>query len=208
MSATTFGMPGAKAWAAAQVLAAALRAQLTEPVTRRRWRRKPSECPWWCAADHRCTARLRYPSGEHRSHPLTWRTPYGVLIATRVQTLGGTPHLDLRASVQLPADEDVARWQGQHLPVGVDLTIRAITARGGLPGTRGQEQGYVVGSSGTGPSLPPSPVGPAARRLAPVAGPPCQVRASELLPLKAGTGQESFVEPPAAALPAGAHALA
>lgn len=128
MSTTVSGTPGLRAWAAAQALASALRARLTEPVTGRRWRRTLAECPWWCAADHRCTARLRYPSGEHRSTPLSWRTPYGALVATRVQTLRGDAHLELLASVRLAGDEDVARWQGQHLPVGVDLTIRAVLA--------------------------------------------------------------------------------
>ena len=136
MTATTTA-PGVtrQAWAAAQALAAALRARLKTPITGRRWRRPPDKCPPWCAADHRCTARLRYPSGEHRSQPLTWRTPYGLLTATRVETITGAGHLELRAAVRLPTDDDTARWQAQHLPVGIDLTIRAITTDPTLPTT-------------------------------------------------------------------------
>jgi hypothetical protein len=131
----TVNNPGVhgRAWAAAQALANALRARLTTPVTGRRWRRPPRECPPWCAADHRCTARLGYPSGEHRSEPITWRTPYGLLIATRVETIQGTGHLDLRATVRLPDNDEAARGQAQLLPVGIDLTIRAITGQPILP---------------------------------------------------------------------------
>lgn len=134
---TTTTAPGVtrQAWAAAQALATALRARLTTPITGRRWRRPPRHCPPWCAADHRCTARHGYPSGEHRSQNLAWDTPYGRLIATRVQTITGVGHLELCATVRLPADEDAARWQAQHLPVGIDLVIRAVTAQPPLPTT-------------------------------------------------------------------------
>lgn len=81
----------ARAWAAAQVLATALRSHHTDETTGRQWRRKPQDCPWWCASDRRCTGRLGYPSGQHRSEPITWPTPYGSLVATRVQTLAA-PH--------------------------------------------------------------------------------------------------------------------
>jgi hypothetical protein len=133
-AASTPGVNG-RAWAAAQAPATALRARLTTPVMGRRWRRPPRRCPPWCTADHRCTARHDYPSGEHRSQPITWRTPYGRLIATRVETVAGVGHLELRATVRLPADEEVARRQAQHLPIGIDLTIRAITASPTLPTT-------------------------------------------------------------------------
>lgn len=135
-AATSTPIGNSRAWAAAQALAAALRTRLSPPATGHRWRRPPRQCPSWCARDHRCTARHGYPSGEHRSQHLTWQTSYGLLTAARVETIGGVGYLDLRASVRLPADEDTARWQAQHLPVGIDLTIRAIT---------------------TGPTLPPTP---------------------------------------------------
>jgi hypothetical protein len=196
---TAGGAPAGRAWAAARALAAALRARGAERVTGRSWRRRRQECPWWCAGGHLCTARLGYPSGEHRSEPLSWRTGYGVLVVTRVQTVAGAPHLEMRASVRLSTDEDVARWQGQHLPVGVDLTIRAVLAPIELTDT-GQGQENVVGSRRCGPLLPPAPGGPATRTLAPVAGPPCQPRLQPGLPLKAGAGQESLVEPPTAAV--------
>jgi hypothetical protein len=128
---TTTTAPGLTrhAWAAAQALAAALRARLTTPLTDRRGRRPPCEYP------PRCAARHGYPFGEHRSQHLSWHTPYGGLIATRVQTITGVGHLQLCATVRLPADEDTARWQAQHLSVGIDLVIRAITAEPPPPTT-------------------------------------------------------------------------
>jgi hypothetical protein len=148
----------ARAWAAALALATALRARLTTPVTGRRWRRPARQCPTWCAADHRCTARHGYPSGEHRSQHLTWQTPYGQLIATRIQTLAGIGHLELTASVRLPPDEGVARWQAQHLPVGVDLVIRAITADPVLPTPASTAARALPPASGTPTRMYPTPL--------------------------------------------------
>jgi hypothetical protein len=66
-----------------------------------------------------------------------------------------------------------------------------------------EKASHFVGSSDCGPLLPPTPGGPAARKLAPMAGPPCQARAGLGLPLKAGAGRVSFAEPPTAARPLG-----
>ena len=175
----------ARAWTAAQALAAALRAHDADETSGRQWRRKPQECPWWCASDHRCTARLGYPSGQHRSEPITWPTPYGSLVATRAQTLSGAPYLELRASVRLSTVEDTARWQGQHLPVGVDLTIRAVTNAAAISSeNQSQELRGVAGPSRSRPLLPPTPGDPAKP-----ARPATSVRPNAC-PSRPGQGQE------------------
>lgn len=97
-----------------------------DAITGRQWRRPPRQCPWWCARDHQCTAQHGYPSGEHRSDPQVWNTPYGRLIATRVERLDGAGRLEIRASVRLPHDEARAHEQASTLAVEVDLAIRAV----------------------------------------------------------------------------------
>jgi hypothetical protein len=99
------------------------------PVTGRRWKRPPRGCPDWCAENHTCTAQYGYPNGEHRSPPTTWRTPYGVLVATRVQGVDGAPRLELRVQANLsPGNGNLAFAQGVHLPVAVDLAVRTVLA--------------------------------------------------------------------------------
>jgi hypothetical protein len=121
---------GSRAWDAARRLAAVVRESVSNPsFTGRRWRRPPKDCPEWCAGDHQCTARLGYPSGQHRSDPVTWSTPYGALVATRVlRTASGRQQLEVRTVVDLHPDEQVARGEAQHLIAGIDLVIRATVA--------------------------------------------------------------------------------
>jgi hypothetical protein len=101
---------------------------MSRETVSRRWTRPVRECPDWCAADHTCTARSGYPSGQHRSKPITIRAGYGVLVCTRVQDLGGRSRLEIRVGVDLDPDDGHARVQAQHLAAGVDATIRAILA--------------------------------------------------------------------------------
>ncbi|GGM50976.1 hypothetical protein ACFFX1_34590 [Dactylosporangium sucinum] len=119
----------ARAWAAARNLAAALRGGHTErTTTRRRWFGAARACPSWCASDHRCTAQHGYSGGEHRSEPLVWRTDYGTLMASRVETLSRAGHVELRLSVRLDSDDQVAALQARMLTAGVDLAASAILA--------------------------------------------------------------------------------
>jgi hypothetical protein len=76
------------------------------------------------------------------------------------------------------------------------LRRQRATGQTGNPGTAS----HFVGASGSRPLLPPSPGGSAARRLAPVTDPPCQPRVGLGLPLKAGAGRVSIVDPPQAAV--------
>jgi hypothetical protein len=114
-------------------------------TTGRRWTRPGRGCPDWCAKDHTCTARSGYPSGQHRSRPITIRAQYGVLVCTRVQDLGGKSRMEIRVGVDLDGDEDRARWQTRHLAAGVDMTIRAVLS------------GEVGDWFGNRPGLPPAP---------------------------------------------------
>jgi hypothetical protein len=113
-------------WVAARALAAALHTAYMPHRTAAQWRRPARTCPTWCARDHRCTAQRGYPSGEHRSAPHTYRAGYGALVATRVQTITGQSRLDLRLTVRLDRDDQVAAHQARLLLAGIDLTIRAI----------------------------------------------------------------------------------
>ncbi|MGI5178694.1 hypothetical protein ACQEVZ_20395 [Dactylosporangium sp. CA-152071] len=125
----------ANVWNAARNLATALRIGHRESATGRTWFRRHRECPDWCAAGHRCTARLGYPSGEHRSAPMSVRAPYGSLVATRIETISGVGHIELRLSARLDRDEVTASRQAHLLAAGVDLTARAVLegARRALP---------------------------------------------------------------------------
>ena len=112
----------------ARQLAQAVREQLHGAAYHtQRWRRPSKRCPEWCSVE-RCTLRMGYAGGEHRSEPLVWRTPYGTLITTLVETAAGNGSIEIRADVRLGAQATVARMQAQHLAVGVDLTIRAVLA--------------------------------------------------------------------------------
>lgn len=128
----------ANVWNAARNLATALRIGHRESATGRTWFRGNRECPTWCAAGHRCTARLGYPSGEHRSEPAAWPSPYGGLVATRIETINGVGHIELRLSARLDRDEATASRQAHLLAAGVDLTARAVLdgARRALPAGR------------------------------------------------------------------------
>lgn len=77
----------------------------------------------WCAGGYRC-----HPyTGEHRGEPLSFPAPYGRLIATQVRR-AGRDHVELLATIRLPAGEVRARDVARLLAVGVDLTIRAVLA--------------------------------------------------------------------------------
>lgn len=95
-------------------------------MTGRHWRRPARACPGWCAGGHQCTAQHGYASGEHRSPPTTWLTPYGYLIATRVARPGDPERVELRLSVRLDADPRTALAAGAHLPIVVDLAVRTL----------------------------------------------------------------------------------
>jgi hypothetical protein len=98
------------------------------PTTRLRLRRRPDQHPYWCAADHTCSA-ATMTDGTHRSEPLSWSTPYGWFIATRVQHTRGPARLELRLVVNLPDGEVIAHRRAQHLVVAVDHAVRTITSR-------------------------------------------------------------------------------
>jgi hypothetical protein len=98
------------------------------PPTGIRWKRPARTCPSWCAGDHRCTARPRYPSGEHRSPGDVWRRGYGRILATRALDLSGRTELDLTIRVRLSDDGDTALAQGISLPLVVDGAILTCLA--------------------------------------------------------------------------------
>jgi hypothetical protein len=86
--------------------------------------RQPEECPPWCAGGHRCTARYGYRDGEHRSNPVTVRTPYGVMVCTRVQNVVGRARLELRLQVDLSNREARAEAQAVRVATEVDAAVR------------------------------------------------------------------------------------
>jgi hypothetical protein len=77
----------------------------------------------WCGRGHRCNL------GEHRSHPQSWRTPYGGLTATLIQRDTGRAWLELHVQIAIPASELVARHVAADIATGVDTTIRRVTRR-------------------------------------------------------------------------------
>jgi hypothetical protein len=85
---------------------------------------------------------------------------------------------------------------------------RSAVARAVAGGKTKEPEQSVVAPSWPGPLLPPVPGGPAARRLASVAGPPCQARVRSRLPPQGRGGPRPVEVPPAAALPVRASALA
>jgi len=87
-----------------------------------------SHCPTWCAGGHRCTARYGYPHGEHRSRPISVRTPYGVVVCTRVQNVDWRSRLEIRLQVDLSSDERVAEAQAVQVADRVDLAVRRALA--------------------------------------------------------------------------------
>jgi hypothetical protein len=98
-------------------------------MRRSRGRRGPDrECPRWCARGHACTAQHGYPGGEHRSAPVTVRTPYGTLVATRVANLACRGRLELRLQVDLAANERFAEAQAVRIGEEVDRAVRRALA--------------------------------------------------------------------------------
>jgi hypothetical protein len=69
--------------------------------------------PPWCAQGHVCSSDA--PSGEHRSNPLIIDAPAGRLLASRIQTITGINRIEVRAVVDLPADEDEAQQAARRL---------------------------------------------------------------------------------------------
>jgi hypothetical protein len=88
-------------------------------------------CPPWCAGGHRCTAQYGYQAGEHRSRPISVQTSYGLVICTRVQSLGGRSRLEIRLEVDLASQEQLAEAQAVKVADEVD---RAVV--GALAGSR------------------------------------------------------------------------
>ncbi|TMM38114.1 MAG: hypothetical protein E6F99_10565 [Actinobacteria bacterium] len=86
--------------------------------------RPPRDCPAWCAGGHLCTAQYGYPGGEHRSHPITVRTGYGVLVCTRVQNRAGRGRLEIRLQVDLSRNEVRAGAQAVLVAEEVDAAVR------------------------------------------------------------------------------------
>jgi hypothetical protein len=116
-------------WTAAVDLASTIRADLTNPVAGRRWRRRPVDCPTWCGRGHLCTAQHGYPSGQHRSAPAVFGTGYGSLVASRVATVDCTNRVELRLTVTLPRDEPTAGQLAQAVLTGTHLLAVALTTR-------------------------------------------------------------------------------
>lgn len=101
---------------------------IRRPAPTPRRRPRPREVhPSWCARDHQCTAAH---GGEHRSDPAVWKTPYGRLVAVRIQHVSGAGRLEVRTVVRLPADGSRARTQAANSLLGVDLAMRSAA---GLP---------------------------------------------------------------------------
>jgi hypothetical protein len=114
-------------WTAAVDLAVTIRTDLGTATTGWRWRPAAMECPVWCGRGHLCTAQHGYPSGQHRSAPAVFGTGYGSLIASRVATVEGTHHIELRVTVTLPRDEHAAGQLAQAVLTGTHLLAVALT---------------------------------------------------------------------------------
>ncbi len=99
-------------------------------------RHPPRECPGWCAGGHLCTAQYGYPGGEHRSHPVSVRTSYGVVVCTRVQSIGGRGRLEIRLQVDLSGPDSVAQAQAVLVANEVDRAVRSALAAAGPPQVR------------------------------------------------------------------------
>jgi hypothetical protein len=116
-------------WDAARRLAAAVIAEMrsAREVTGRRWRRGAHKHPDWCALDHTCDVD-RAPAGSHRSEPMSWRTGYGSMVATRASNRDGRSTVEVRMVVRVAADDEVAGRQVQAVVSSVDLAARAALA--------------------------------------------------------------------------------
>ncbi len=80
-------------------------------------------CPDWCARAHRGTAAS---GGEHRSHPHSWHTPYGALVATRLRGADGRNRIEVRLVATLPREEDRGRDTARMLVLALDLLARDV----------------------------------------------------------------------------------
>jgi hypothetical protein len=98
--------------------------------------RPPRDCPIWCAGGHLCTAQYGYPAGEHRSHPISVRTSYGVMVCTRVQSIGGRGRLEIRLQVDLSRQEGLAEAQAVQVANEVDMAVRSALAAAQPPQIR------------------------------------------------------------------------
>jgi hypothetical protein len=115
-------------WTAAVDFATTVRAELAEGVSTVKWKRRPRQCPPWCAKSHHCSAQHGYPSGQHRSEPAAWNLSYGRLVATRVASFDGRHQLELRAALNLPAgDDESAGYRAQELLTAVHIAFTALT---------------------------------------------------------------------------------
>jgi hypothetical protein len=135
---------------AAAAFVASVRAEFAAGVTGRRWRRKPTECPDWCGGGHYCSAQHGYPSGQHRSEPVSWKRPYGSMVATRVETITGKPEFELRGQIRLSANgdgEDPAGLLAQAILTAVDLAILNLIQAGTLSVTGEVFTPALVGAS-------------------------------------------------------------
>ncbi len=86
-------------------------------------RTKTGPHPGWCGQGHVCTADM--PEGEHRSHPMSADTHAGRVVLTRVRTRRGQERIEVRASVDLPADQALARREAQALMLRLLTAVRS-----------------------------------------------------------------------------------
>lgn len=100
-------------------------------VSGRHWIRPERECPAWCGGGHHCTARHDYPSGEHRSRPLTVARRWGAMVVTRVLAIGGRGRLEIRLQVNLAASETVAHGQAAQVAEEIDLAVQSALLTAG-----------------------------------------------------------------------------
>ena len=106
---------------------------MTRTVTRRRAGRAPVH-PYWCAADHTCSA-TTITGGQHRSAPLSWDTADARYVATRTHTPHVGGRLELRVVADLHPDETIAHHQAallaQLIQQAVHTAARAATRSAG-----------------------------------------------------------------------------
>lgn len=78
--------------------------------------------PYWCAADHTCTAGRG--AGEHASRPEVFRTELGRLVATRYRDDAGRDRVELRQVIRLDPDERTAVEQCRTLVAATHRAAR------------------------------------------------------------------------------------
>jgi hypothetical protein len=95
-------------------------------ATGRRWHRPPQVCPDWCGGGHHCTAEY---GGEHRSVPLRIARPWGVLVATRTQSVSDpASRIEVRLQARLSPDEDLAHVEAARIAEEIDTAVRVALA--------------------------------------------------------------------------------